>query len=985
MKASIFLTALVCAFALVLPARLFSAQYPEVSTSVSFDVSQGVMRGTTRIIPNAAGAIAVRTGNLGVLALSLNSKPLEPVIRDGRLRLDAAAGDRIELEFLCTAGEGSECRIEKSGIVLSGLWHPSPEGPFLHALKATVPEGFAAVSEAEEVEVRPAAGGKSYAFVFSHPVGGTSLVAAPFRVIEDRYRDVSLSACFLPEEEDRAADYLAYTKKLLGLYEEMLGPFPFRRMVIAVSPMAGGFSRPTMLVLGREFAGSSSIPVTFLGHEIVHQWLGHAVYADTESGDWTEGIATYLAEHLAAEREGRGWEYRKQLLIEYEAAAGTREMPLRGFRKADSPLSRAVGYGKSALVFHSLKGHVGSEAFFRSLRDFSVKYRFRTASWDDIRKTFEKEAGEDLGWFFRQWVDEARPPGFKVQNISVSPKGLRNSLSFDLVQEEPFFRLDIPVNVQTGQGVVKETLRLREKRQTFEIVTEGIPERLVIDSEYDLFRTLGEEEVPPVIGKLLAAEKGLLVLQEGEDAGAYGDAREFFSKRGFAQVKPGEAGEEDLRKSNVVVIGHDNPVLLRLFGRGSVPAEGFSVEMKTNPLNRSGVIGVMSASSAEETHAAVGLIPRYSQYSAVSFRGGKDTGRTVGESRQGWTIAVREEATGVETAKALSLREIVGRVADRRIIYIGEQHDRYEHHIVQLEMIRELYRRHGEIAVGMEMFQRSSQQALDDYIAGRSDEKEFLRASGYFRKWGIDFHLYKDILRFCRDMKIPVVALNIRREIVNKVSRGGLDSLTAEERQELPRGMDMTDHEYRQRLKEVFGQHEGADGRSFDNFYRSQVIWDEIMAESVDGYLRENPGRRMVVIAGGGHFAFGSGIPERGRRRNGLTYAIILNGEAPEPAAADFVLFPKPVSAQQAPKLMVVLKEEDGRVKITGFPEKSVSEKAGLLRDDSIVALDGEKIGSVEDLQIALFYKLKGDTVRVKVLRPRFLFGESEREFEVVL
>ena len=106
----------------------------------------------------------------------------------------------------------------------------------------------------------------------------------------------------------------------------------------------------------------------------------------------------------------------------------------------------------------------------------------------------------------------------------------------------------------------------------------------------------------------------------------------------------------------------------------------------------------------------------------------------------------------------------------------------------------------------MEMFQRPFQKALDDYISGAIDERAFLKRSEYFKRWGFDYNLYKPILDFARAEKIPVVALNLRGEITERSRRSGMDSLTAEEKKELPAELDFSDTEYRDRLKQVFDQ-----------------------------------------------------------------------------------------------------------------------------------------------------------------------------------
>jgi aminopeptidase N len=343
-----------------------------------------------------------------------------------------------------------------------------------------------------------------------------------------------------------------------------------------------------------------------------------------------------------------------------------------------------------------------------------------------------------------------------------------------------------------------------------------------------------------------------------------------------------------------------------------------------------------------------------------------------------------ENVIGVEVSKALTLSDIIGKVSDRKIVYAGERHDRYEDHLVQYEIIKALSKS-GKIAIGMEMFQKPFQKALDDYIEGRTNEREFLKASQYFKRWGFDYNLYKDILRFAREEKIPVVALNIRKEIVEKVSKKGIDALSEEDKKELPVSMDMTDEDYKRRIKESFERHASKDEMNFDYFYQAQLTWDETMAETIDGYMKANPDRRMVVMAGQGHLAFGSGIPGRAFRRNGLDYSIIISDENIEKDIADFVLYPKAAKGPSAPRLGVILRDEDNRVKIVGFAHDSSAEKAGLREDDVIEAVDAETVGSADDVRIALFYKKQGDTVTVDVLRKRFLFGDRKLRFEVSL
>ncbi|MDP3259390.1 MAG: ChaN family lipoprotein [Thermodesulfovibrionales bacterium] len=205
----------------------------------------------------------------------------------------------------------------------------------------------------------------------------------------------------------------------------------------------------------------------------------------------------------------------------------------------------------------------------------------------------------------------------------------------------------------------------------------------------------------------------------------------------------------------------------------------------------------------------------------------------------------------------------------------------------------------------------------------------------------------------------------------------------------MPQQMDFSDNEYRDRLMKVFKTHQNSKDRDFDFFYQSQILWDENMAQSIDEFFKKyqdfQQNGQFVVIAGGGHIQYGSGIPKRTFRRNGYEYAVILNDANMERNIADYIFYPQSMEGITSPKLMVSLKEEDGWLMIEGFPENSVSEKAGLKTGDIILSIDSESIGSVEDMKIHLFYKKKGETVKVKALRKRFILGDVKMEFDVTL
>lgn len=331
----------------------------------------------------------------------------------------------------------------------------------------------------------------------------------------------------------------------------------------------------------------------------------------------------------------------------------------------------------------------------------------------------------------------------------------------------------------------------------------------------------------------------------------------------------------------------------------------------------------------------------------------------------------------VDMHRYTPLPEVVERVADKRVIFIGERHTRLDHHLNQLEMIRQLHARDPALALGLEFFQQPFQAALDEYVAGKLTEAELIKRTEYYERWGYDFRLYAPILQFARREGIPLVALNVARELTRKVAQSGLDSLTEEERARLPQDIDRTDELYRRRLRAVFGEHEGSEARDFEHFYQAQLLWDEGMAERAAQFLRAHPQRRLIILAGSGHLAYGVGIPDRLTRRVPSPRAIVLNGWSGPlvPSVADFILLSEEQTLPPAGRLGVQLRETKQGPEVAHVLANSAAAAAGIEAGDRIVAVDNHPVVSVGDVKAGLWDKVPGDRVSVELRRHAWLFA----------
>ena len=120
-------------------------------------------------------------------------------------------------------------------------------------------------------------------------------------------------------------------------------------------------------------------------HEILHNWWGNSVYPDYDTGNWSEGLTAYLADHLFQEMNAAGAEYRKDMLGRYRSfVTDAADFPLSQFTSRNSAASQAIGYGKTLMVWHMLRVELGDELFLQGLRDLYSERRFQRTSFADI-------------------------------------------------------------------------------------------------------------------------------------------------------------------------------------------------------------------------------------------------------------------------------------------------------------------------------------------------------------------------------------------------------------------------------------------------------------------------------------------------------------------------------------------------------------------------------------------------------------------------
>jgi uncharacterized iron-regulated protein len=344
-----------------------------------------------------------------------------------------------------------------------------------------------------------------------------------------------------------------------------------------------------------------------------------------------------------------------------------------------------------------------------------------------------------------------------------------------------------------------------------------------------------------------------------------------------------------------------------------------------------------------------------------------------------------EEIFRLPDGKKISLDEFLAPLERARVVFVGESHDQVEHHQIEARILRELFDRGRDLAVGMEMFKRSQQPILDRWSQGLLTEEAFLREVDWETTWAMDYQLYKGILDEIKKRHIKLLGLNVERELTRKVGQNGIRNLSDLEKRSLPE-IDLSDRAHRAYIRAVYKGHHGGHAKSFDYFYEAQSLWDEAMAEALSTFLRspEGQAKTILVFAGSNHIAYGFGISKRLHRRIPLeTETVILkewkkevNGDLAFSGAsaplADFIWITKPNPPEaKRPQIGVLLQKKEGTegLWIERVIPDSPAEKAGLTAGDRLIAVEGKEITEVKDIHHALAEKGWGREVTFTVLR----------------
>ncbi|MBN2013072.1 hypothetical protein JW960_27325 [candidate division KSB1 bacterium] len=454
--------------------------------------------------------------------------------------------------------------IESRGIYLSGAsyWIPTQnQGMFTYRLTTRLPKAWSSISQGEEL-THDAGDTTLQVWSCDYPMEEVYLVASKYYITNEVHNGIRVSTFLFENDPELSAKYIAATERYLDLYSGLIGKYPFSKFVLVENFWQTGYGMPSFTLLGSQVIRLPFIIYTSYGHEILHNWWGNGVFVDWEKGNWCEGLTNYMADHYYKKQTGQDANYRRTMLQTFlNYVQEGNDFPLVDFRERHSPASQAVGYSKSAMVFHMLHQMLGEEKFIAAIRDFYQTNKFKAATWDDLKVAFEKQYNQNLDWFFNQWITRTGAPTLSIESVQVESKNNEYQIDLKIDQTKPLYRLNVPVLI-SGAKDTTLTVALNKQSADDVITLPWQPKQISVDPNFDVFRFLDRSEIPPALSQTMGAEKATIILPgSGNEAlkNAYDDmATNWRISENVTVVYDYDIPDKELPLETVWIVGNTN-------------------------------------------------------------------------------------------------------------------------------------------------------------------------------------------------------------------------------------------------------------------------------------------------------------------------------------------------------------------------------------------------------------------------------------------
>src|SRR6266849_4192672 len=419
---------------------------------------------------------------------------------------------------------------DTSYLLYSGRWFPvSGYGlnRFTSTISITVPAHMVAMGSGKVTVTdnppskKPNTNGlptKTFTFVYAKPSFPGTIVAGIFQEYKSDEAGLDLHVYFKPAHQALAPTYTTTAVQEFTYYITLYGTPLSQKLNVVELP---GDTVP--YAWAPEIAGLPNHSITektnyrLLANAIAHQWWGASVSPASKDDWWlVDGFSRY-SEAMYVENAAGAAGLEEAVKDMSVGALAYDTVPLSSASKLD-PFStefQSLVTDKGAMILHMLRWVMGEDKYNKTMREFAETYAGKSASMDDFRAIAEKHYGDQLVWFFSQWLDSTGAPEFHVKYTTYrlgSNKGFR--VTGQIAQDLDLFRMPVSLKIDTDGKTEDKKIEVVGTNSAFTVETFGRPRRISIDPNNDVLKNSTDVKLRASI------LRGQALQQQGDLSGA---------------------------------------------------------------------------------------------------------------------------------------------------------------------------------------------------------------------------------------------------------------------------------------------------------------------------------------------------------------------------------------------------------------------------------------------------------------------------------
>ncbi|HTC90848.1 MAG TPA: M1 family aminopeptidase [Bryobacteraceae bacterium] len=392
---------------------------------------------------------------------------------------------------------------------------------FTSELHITVPTGYQVIASGIASSQSAGAGKTAFSFRFDKPSFPGSIAVLQGEPIKVNSEGVT-STIYFRQKQNMANAYGEETGKILSFLSSIYGLAPQTNLTLVETEdgTPNGFSAPGIIFLSPRGIGNQ-VAGRLLANQLARQWWETLVSPVDRDHLWLENGNARFAELLWDEHSNGPAAMDGDLHDTYVEALTVDNPPMIQAARLDdySPEYWALTAGKGAAMLTMLRSVMGNDNFNKLMSGFPEKYAWQSVSTVDFRKFAEQISGQNLQYFFVQWLESSGAPEFKMEyTVFRTQKGFR--VMGKITQDLDTFQMPVDLKIETEGNPETKRIDVVGTSSEFTVDTFGKPKTVTIDPAGAVLRW------SPAMRVAVAIKKG----EQFAAIGEFGDALKEYQK-----------------------------------------------------------------------------------------------------------------------------------------------------------------------------------------------------------------------------------------------------------------------------------------------------------------------------------------------------------------------------------------------------------------------------------------------------------------------